>query len=163
MVVPRADAGAGAIPAPSPILERIKEILASANGEMTSSANASLPQEVKHAQSLRIVHMDAVAVEAQPNPIWQEKGWTRENDGTYCGLFEVPNRGKWSGEIQFAGSRLKAIYIYDPPQVVRRHSKWTCFAHCGNGWYTIHMHKLPRNADEAILNVERILNEAHRL
>lgn len=163
VVVPRADAGAGAISAPASILDKVKAILGVTNGEMTSSSFASSPRKVTHTKPLRIVHLEVLAVKPKPNPVWQEKGWTRVDNGTYCGFFEVPNRGKWNGEVQFGRSGFKAIYICDPPQVIRRHSKWTCFAHCGNGWYTVHMHKLPRNADEAILNVERILNEAYRL
>jgi hypothetical protein len=108
------------------------------------------------------MHTRPGVVKATAGPVWIDKGWLKISATTYAGYFDVPGRGRWSGKVKMGSTGFLGTYILNPPVVVRNHEKWHCFSHQGDGWYNVHMAKKPRTIDEAILNVERILNEAYR-
>ncbi len=102
-------------------------------------------------------------IEVKPSrlPYWEEKGWTRSKRvGTtvYEGYFYSP-RHKVKGRIEEGFFTCK-IWMRNPPRhTLQRHPTWGCFRPRSDDWWEIHHHGC-RNASNAILQVERTLNEA---
>lgn len=111
---------------------------------------------------------DVVRVEPPRRPAWDERGWRRRvlNGATaYEGEYRVrrPDGSQLSfpGQIQMSG-RVPATYIADPPPELRRHRHGPCFQLAKAPWFRVHWHRAPRNVDDALLYVERVLDEAVR-
>lgn len=104
-----------------------------------------------------------VAIEPPPRGAWEERGWTRQNDNgreTYEGDYSVKNR-RFHGRIETRNrGRNIAAYIYNPPREIRRHAHGACFQQIGNGWFLLHWARPARTVDDAILYMERVLDES---
>ena len=100
-------------------------------------------------------------------PLWDAKGWQQVVSGgrkAFEGRYEVRDRSsgapfRFKGRVVLAMFSLKT-YIEDPPASIRRHPKGPCFALVEGSWFRIHWHRAPRDVDEAILYVERVLDES---
>src|SRR5258708_5646952 len=108
-----------------------------------------------------------VRVEPPNRGAWAERGWTSRIDGhsqVYEGDYQV---GHWSfrGRMQVDGRGGKiTAYIHNPPPEIKRHRHGTCFQQCGigSGWFILHWRRPARNVDDAILYMERVLDESLR-
>jgi hypothetical protein len=105
----------------------------------------------------------ATIVEAPGRGAWDEKGWTRQRN-TYEGRYEVYERK--SGRIRRFNGRIVQLgevaqtFIADPPPEIKRHPKGPCFQLYDGVMFKVEWHQPARNVDEAILYVERVLDES---
>lgn len=95
---------------------------------------------------------------------WDERGWTRRRDGNneiYEGEYQVGGR-RFRGRIEIGRRGRIQAFIHNPPRAIRRHPHHACFQQVGvgTGWYLLHWSNSPRNADEAILYFEQVLDES---
>jgi len=98
---------------------------------------------------------------------WDDRGWTRQTEDRrtiYMGFYQVEDR-KRGERRRFAGrieqTRWQLIpYIASPPAEVQKHPKWACFTPSNNPWYRIHWFRSPKNIEDCILYIERILDES---
>ncbi|MGC8873545.1 MAG: hypothetical protein ACP5SI_03735 [Chloroflexia bacterium] len=112
-------------------------------------------------------HRSVLVVAPPPRPFWDERGWQRwrENGCTlYAGEYRARERQsrqmrRFPGYIRVRGCEVDT-YIASPPSTVRYHPKGPCFQYVAGPWFRVHWHRPPRNADEAILYVEQVLDEA---
>jgi hypothetical protein len=96
---------------------------------------------------------------------WDEKEWIRSIHNSrvvYTGYFRASHNGRMR---QFAGRIVETrsapeAYIADPPPEIKRHPKGPCFALTRDGWFRVHWHRAPADVDNAILYVEKVLNES---
>jgi len=76
----------------------------------------------------------------------------------YKGLY-VTLHGSWPGEIRCTGEQAD-FYIFKPPGQLRKSPHWSCFAHVGNDWWSIHFRRESPNPSDGILAIERVIDEA---
>jgi len=99
---------------------------------------------------------------------WQEKRWDRR-DGLlpggiratqYSGFYQTGGGRKWPGYV-VATDNVIEPYILNPPlEDIRIHTNHDqCFRPRGEGRYFVHLERVPQSVDEAIVNVEELLNE----
>lgn len=94
---------------------------------------------------------------------WDDRGWIRKTirgRETYEGYYLVGKR-RFHGRIE-ASNRGRNItaYILNPPREVKNHPHGACFQLVGDGWFHLHWSNPARNVDDAILYMERILDES---
>jgi len=103
-----------------------------------------------------------------PNPrgVWEEKGWEIERlfgRQIYRGYFQVRDRNtrknhRYQGRIE--NTKLNFTpFIANPPTGIRTHPKGPCFSRISDEWFQVHWHRPPRNVDDAILYIEKVLDE----
>ena len=105
---------------------------------------------------------DPDAVPHDTTPIWVQRGWKREHR-TYSGPYAT-KFGTWHGSIRATPDNM-SVLIYDPPDVVRRHSAWHCFNQREGKWWNIHLAQPPADGsvDACILYVERLIVQSYRI
>ncbi len=91
---------------------------------------------------------------------WQEQGWARQGN-EYSGSYHTPY-GAFTGWIQDRGGTDIDFFMYAPPDVLRNDSHWACFQDRGEGWYFVHMGRLPQDVSSGILSIERLITAAFR-
>ena len=89
----------------------------------------------------------------------ETRGWKNVGGGAYRGLFVTKKGSFWGFATKEFDQTIK-IYIYAPPQQLRRHPKWGCFHPVKPGWFEVHISPKPKSIDAAILKVENMLSEA---
>ena len=108
---------------------------------------------------------DPAEVVRDTTPIWQLRGWKREADRrTYAGPYAT-KFGTWHGHIRATPDAM-SVYIYDPPQNLRRHPAWHCFHPRESKWWSIHLAQQPvdpSDVNSVIVYVERLIVESYRL
>lgn len=109
-----------------------------------------------HESAVRI--KPTVAIKRSEMPYWQERGW-RQEGRTYYGTYKTAH-GSFIGRIEQVRPGNFRLYIFDPPQAVRKHAHWTCFQSQGDKSYRIHMSQMPDDVSSGILAIERLLSEA---
>ena len=100
-------------------------------------------------------------------PLWQKFGW-RVNAGNkhqFIGAYRFfdkkrEERLSWEGAIQTGPYEFK-VFIKNPPNALKRHRHWQCFNYAGDGWFSVHFLNPLDGLDDAILNVQRLITEAH--
>ena len=100
-----------------------------------------------------------ISVQRRQIPYWQERGWTREPTG-YAGNYQTAYAAFQGWIEQETSGRIK-FFLYNPSAEIRGHSHWTCFQHCGNDWYHIHMGRQPNDLSSGIITIERLITEAY--
>jgi len=105
----------------------------------------------------------AVRVEPPQRGAWDERGWIRQTDNRreiYEGFYTVGNR-RFQGRIEARtrGHNVSA-YIYEPPPEIKNHPHGACFQQVRDGWFILHWARAARNVDDAILYMERVLDES---
>lgn len=100
----------------------------------------------------------SVAIKRNEIPYWQERGW-RQEGRTYRGTYKTAY-GSFVGWIEQVRPGNFRLYIFDPPQGLRKHRHWTCFQSQGDKNYRIHMSRMPEDVSSGILAIERLLTEA---
>lgn len=99
-----------------------------------------------------------VTVERDTRSYWQQRGW--HHDGNeYHGFFRTAF-GSWKGRAEQSPSTRLDLFIHQPPQALARHPHWQCFFLREKQWFFIH-HNGASDLSSAIIEVERILTEAH--
>jgi hypothetical protein len=107
-------------------------------------------------------------VEAPPRSVWDEKRWdsqTREGRRILSGSYRVrdQHRGRWReflGQVVEHEGQGIAAYIADPPPEIRQHPHGACFQLIQPPWFRLHWNRAPRSVDDALLYMERMLDEA---
>ncbi|MGI8640422.1 MAG: hypothetical protein ACR2MG_10825 [Pyrinomonadaceae bacterium] len=105
----------------------------------------------------------AVTVTPPERGAWDERGWTRTLRGgreTYEGYYVVGMR-RFRGRIE-ASNRGRGVmaYIYNPPREIKHHPHGACFQLVSDNWFHLHWSRPARNVDDAILYMERVLDES---
>lgn len=88
-----------------------------------------------------------------------------DNKYQFIGEYRFHDRKKkerfsWEGAIQTGPYEFK-VYIRNPPSALQRHEHWQCFNYAGDGWFSVHFINPLDGLDDAILNVQRLIAEAH--
>jgi hypothetical protein len=102
-----------------------------------------------------------------PRFAWDEKRWhARENGGTLAlvGRYRVFDRRRsawreFDGRVVADGGGI-AAYVADPPPEVKLHRHGPCLQLARPPWFRLHWSSAPRTPDDALLYVERMLDEA---
>jgi hypothetical protein len=89
---------------------------------------------------------------------WQENGW-RKVGNRYNGFFRT-KYGTWRGIIIENYHNDHSFYIFTPPDILRKSDHWECFTHKGNGLYSIHFSRKPKDISSGILTVEQLITES---
>lgn len=119
-------------------------------------------------EPLILIHPERfVTVEPLPRGAWDDRGWVKRSENgqeIYEGFYQVADRRsgqsrRFRGVVVVRGGEI-VPYIADPPAELRRHPKHPCFQLCGPPWFKIHWHHAAGNVDDAILYLERVLDEA---
>lgn len=94
---------------------------------------------------------------------WDERGWTRTSNGgreIFEGYYMVGAR-RFRGRIETRNRGRKVeVYIYNPPREIKRHPHGACFQLIKDGWFYLHWSRPAQNVDDAILYMERVLDES---
>ncbi|GEM_PF-6098870 len=108
-----------------------------------------------------------VSVEPPQRPAWDDRGWAKrtENDQViYEGEYQIADgrsaqRRRFRGVVVVSGGEV-VPYIADPPLELRHHPKHACFQLFRPPWFKLHWHRAAGNVDDAIIYIERVLDEA---
>ena len=119
--------------------------------------------EPKAVEVMTIQPSRAVTVQPPERGAWDERGWTRIVNGNreiYEGYYMVGRR-RFRGRIETRtrGRNVRA-YIYNPPPEIKRHPHGACFQFVNDDWFYLHWARPARNVDDAILYMERVLDES---
>lgn len=106
----------------------------------------------------------AVQVTPPERGAWDERGWTRRANGRseiYEGYYAVGTR-RFRGRIEVRGNRGRNVTacIDNPPPEIKHHPHGACFQLVRDGWFILHWARPARNVDDAILYMERVLDES---
>jgi hypothetical protein len=93
-----------------------------------------------------------------------DKGWRRFK--SYPGYewqgYYRTRYGSFKGRVLANAS--PSFYVYKPPEALNaKHSHSACFSSQGNGWYSAHFKRVPKDVDSGVMAIERILTESMRL
>ena len=108
---------------------------------------------------------EALSVQAPSRAAWDERGWTqhRENgQNIYSGFYQITHRGHprmFPGRMVVNRKRITP-FIADPPREIKRHPKGPCFRLAKSPWFRVEWRRPAQNVDDAILYVEKVLDEA---
>jgi hypothetical protein len=118
------------------------------------------PASIREMFSLMVRgHGPATVVERRQIPYWQERGWARAGR-TFTGNYQTAY-GAFYGQItEHPGGHID-FWLYMPPDEIRRHSHWVCFQDRGDGWYIVHMARMPKDVGSGIITIERLITEAY--
>jgi hypothetical protein len=113
-----------------------------------------------------IVPSPSTTITPPPRFAWDEKRWRRVQDNQaahYVGAYRVWNQHTqawcdFDGRLVEEASRIKA-YVADPPPEIKGHPKGPCFQLVRVPWFRVHWRRNPNTVDEALLYVERLLDE----
>lgn len=121
-------------------------------------------------ESIKVSPSVAVTIKPPDRGAWDERGWTKRNENgteTFEGFFQVNHRKRcqllrFRGRIQISGwsGQKISIYILNPPPEVKSHRHGPCFQLLRDGWFNLHWSRPARNVDDAILYMEKVLDES---
>jgi hypothetical protein len=109
----------------------------------------------------------AISIQPPQRGAWDERGWTRRtNQGQdiYEGSYQVMERRSgrqrsFDGRIAVNQGHITA-YISDPPAEIKKHRHGPCFQLHRVPWFQLHWNRPAQNPDDAILYMERVLDES---
>jgi hypothetical protein len=149
--------------------EQIRVTPRISNPIMVEPTNAIVISPGKR-ESIKISPSIAVTVKPPDRGAWDERGWTKRNDSgteTFEGFYQLNHKRRgeilrFRGRIQVSGWNGKSIsiYILNPPAEVRSHKHGPCFQLIRDGWFNLHWSRPAKNVDDAILYMERVLDES---
>ncbi len=98
---------------------------------------------------------------------WDEKRWTRNvTTGAieFSGMYRVFDKRalvwrEFHGRLVQQDNRI-AAYIADPPPEIQKHPKAPCLQLVRAPWFRLHWAQDPKTLDQALLYMERILDES---
>lgn len=130
---------------------------------ITVSPTSAVVIEPRQVQTVQIAPSVAVTVAPPRRGAWDERGWTRREESRtqiYEGFYQVGDR-QFRGRIETTnGGRNITAFICDPPPEIRRHAHGACFQLIENDWFLLHWARPARNVDDAILYMEKVLDES---
>lgn len=102
-----------------------------------------------------------------PRQAWDEKRWHRfmnAGKAEMVGAYRIFDRRRRTWR-QFDGRIIQqqyefATYIADPPPEVKHHQHGHCLQLIRTPWFRLHWNRPPKTVDDALLYVERLLDEA---
>ncbi len=107
-----------------------------------------------------------VTVAPPPRFAWDQKGWSRALDGDtwrYQGTYRVYDfrRREWRtfNGCLLEGRGVITAFCADPPTEIKSHPKGPCFMLAKAPWFRVNWHRAPTSVDEALIYVERLLDE----
>ena len=114
-----------------------------------------------------VSHAQPTAIEPPQRGAWDERGWTRRTERgqeIYEGMYTTIERRtgqqrSFGGRLVVRGTQVTA-YIADPPIEIKKHPHGPCFQLHRAPWFQLHWRRPARNPDDALLYVERVLNES---
>lgn len=142
-----------------PDIQTIQPIVIRPKAAVSVRPSSSAPAVIRPAVTVR--------VEPPKRGAWAERGWRSRVDGrmhVYEGDYQVGRRS-FRGRVQIdARSGKITAYIHNPPPEIKRHPHGACFQQygIGSGWFILHWRRPARNVDDAILYMERVLDESLR-
>ena len=99
-------------------------------------------------------------VRPKHRPYWQLKDWKVQ--GTQLvGQYQTP-QGSVQGYIKQYRAPRPRFFIANPPAELHGHPHWICFHSIGSNHFSIHFSPAPKNPDDGIRAVEKVLAEALR-
>lgn len=109
----------------------------------------------------------STTVQAPARFAWDEKQWRQSTSGDaieLIGRYRVfdESRKRWrefDGRLVQHGTDI-AAYVADPPQEIRRHRHGACLQLVNPPWFRLHWQRSPKNLDQALLYLERMLDES---
>lgn len=147
------------------LVKRVAEIITiKAAAPVVITPAPTIVVQPQRVEVTKIRPAPAVKVKPPDRGAWDERGWKRNGNSrrdTYAGYYFVGNR-KFPGRIEVHGLRSHTVtaYIYDPPREVKSHPHGACFQLVGDNWFHLHWSHPARNVDDAILYMERVLDES---
>jgi hypothetical protein len=121
-------------------------------------------------ETVRVAPAPTVTIKPPDRGAWDERGWTRRSEGgteTFEGFYQVNHRKRgqllrFRGRIQVSGrtGQKISVYILNPPPEVKSHRHGPCFQLLRDGWFSLHWSRPARNVDDAILYLEKVLDES---
>lgn len=99
-------------------------------------------------------------VKASPKWLWQTLGWIKQANA-YKGFYRTVYASRKGHIVEKKDSF--DIFILDPPEEVKLHPKWSCFAHAGDNWFFINQRKFAKDVDGAIVGVQKIIEESFQI
>lgn len=119
------------------------------------------------APALTVVPASPLSIEPPQRGAWDDRGWTQSSDNgwlVYDGRYHIPDRRRneqrwFRGRVVVTNSRAEA-YIADPPVEIKKHPKGPCFQLVEAPWFRVNWHHPAPTVDDAILYVEKVLDEA---
>ncbi|MDD5697834.1 MAG: hypothetical protein PHH77_04380 [Victivallaceae bacterium] len=120
-----------------------------------------LPEPVNPQNKTRIYTGSNVVRRAE-TPYWEQRGW-KKILGKYHGYYRT-KYGSFRGEADVSSSGRIELFIFSPPDCLRKHSHWPCFMKRPNGKFFIHNNKNGIfDLSSGIMDVERIITESFGL
>jgi len=120
-----------------------------------------------HEPPVLVAPPQALTVEPPQRAAWDDRGWVKKSENgqeIYEGNYQIADQR--SGQMRrFRGvivvNRGEVLpYIADPPAELRRHPKHPCFQLFRAPWFKMHWERAAGNVDDAILYIQRVLDEA---
>lgn len=136
-------------------------------GAVVPKAGGRSAMVIGPAAKITIAPSIAEIVQPPARGAWDENGWACQSSGReriYQGYYRANDRHqhqtrKFHGRIIVSGHEV-IPFIADPPNQIKRHPKGPCFSFETSPWFRVHWHHPARNVDDAILYIEKILEEA---
>ena len=107
-----------------------------------------------------LIEMSNQHKEKESNPI--PEGWQRKGKEQYIGLYRANSRMFW-GAVNTAYKNTYRFYIWNPPNELRNHPKFSSFRYIGQGWYLVHFIRSPKSLKRGIQMIEDILVQAFKI
>ena len=111
--------------------------------------------------ALIIVEPQEILIEAVERGAWEEKNWVRNGD-QWTGEFAIRARGRawrrFNGRIAMERG-VAQPYIESPPKEIKKHPRGGCFHLLQGNWFIVNWHVPARDVDNAILYIEKVLDE----
>ena len=109
----------------------------------------------------------ALTIEPPQRAAWDDRGWMKRTENgqeIYEGVHQIADRRsrqhrRFRGAVVVSAGEVLP-YIADPPAELRRHPKHPCFQLSHPPWFKMHWQRAAGNVDDAILYLERVLDEA---
>ena len=93
-----------------------------------------------------------------PDPLWHEKGWRKNENGGYEGVF-IARGTRYKGYIKTPYPGSYEPFVWRPPLTTIHETHKPCFVQPTNdGRYKVHFKTAPRDLSDAIRAVEYVLN-----
>jgi len=101
---------------------------------------------------------DKTPASANAGTLLQRRGWVK--NGRWCFGYYRTRFGSFEGKIRIRTLHAGDFFLRNPPDALKRHSHWPCFAEKGNGWFSLHFNKMPKSIEDGIKTIERLLVSA---
>ena len=126
--------------------------------------NALRDQAVRQTQTVSPMTQVSQSSSTLSN-LMQKKMWRESSPGIFDGYL-ITRWGPRKARVWFGRTGFQSIMIHNPPKELweSKHPHRVCFnKRKETGWYDLHMQDIPTTVNDAIINTERIFDEAYKL